>query len=787
VLLPSRFEGVPLIVLEAQRFGCAVVATDVGATDEAIDHAADGFLVPHDLPEAAMADAMAALLLRIDEEPELLAEVGCPRRAPRGAPGSADGLRDFLDHLDRVVRRRCDDPVRGPVGAARPRRRRRAGAAGAPGRGGRRLAGPAGLALWLATPASGGSGGVRLHRPGDDPARATQAMPAAPAGLLAVVAPDAAAAPPLLAAVGGPPLIEAKDAAAALPALARVVVATPRRRARRGGRTARGGGDPPPRGRGHARRHARRPARRRPPHPPPPPVLALEALPSPRGTPRHSKTGGRASAGSRREPGRHRVLGAARGGSGAGGARASASPVRRGKRARARLLGRAGRSVGAGLASLDLPTPIGPVRETACLDLRADVPAAEGSVALSLEDRLAPPDRAAVQGGAPGERALALRLWTAPFGRRFAVAPHWDWEEVELSLAGSPGAAPPDVPLGVKVQFPAQVWAAALLPQGRAERVALGAEAPRLVAEMGGGERCLLVLPSIPVAGLDLLQAEVSAAMGDPALLEAALWLQPAGAAVASEADLSLSAPGARWSGWRRCGPGGAPLRLSLLLPPGAAPALAAVLELRNLGAEAEDLLRVEWSELTGARLREPVAAGSGAAAGPFHRARPPVSASPPRLPAGEIPKVAQIRLQEHYETEDGGYRHLDILVVGMQAAGFTLAPPALQARPRRRRPGAGVPLPPGLAAHVRGVAGPAGGRARRLPPAVHAGARPRLPRRLRSERDRWMLLALIRLMPTAVATAAREVVSDPAEYQSWVDLAKRVAASLPRRAAAAG
>ena len=54
-------------------------------------------------------------------------------------------------------------------------------------------------------------------------------------------------------------------------------------------------------------------------------------------------------------------------------------------------------------------------------------------------------------------------------------------------------------------------------------------------------------------------------------------------------------------------------------------------------------------------------------------------------------------------------------------------------------------------------------------------------PARLRSERDRWMLLALIRLLPTAVATAAREVVSDPQEYGFWVDLAKRVVAALPR------
>ena len=54
-------------------------------------------------------------------------------------------------------------------------------------------------------------------------------------------------------------------------------------------------------------------------------------------------------------------------------------------------------------------------------------------------------------------------------------------------------------------------------------------------------------------------------------------------------------------------------------------------------------------------------------------------------------------------------------------------------------------------------------------------------PARLKSERDRWMLVALIRLLPTAVATAAREVVSDPQEYGYWVDLAKRMAAALPR------
>lgn len=640
-----------------------------------------------------------------------------------------------------------------------------------------------GLSLWLATPARDGDG-ARLHRPGDDPSRATFALPAPPAGILAVVAPDAAAAAPLLAGLDGPPLVEAADAASALPALARIAVA-----ALAAERAAAGDlrvAVATLRQEAEDTRVAMLAALQGDGHriPPPPPVLEVDAPPSPAGRAAMVTAG--------RHEGLGQVLGTSLEGIAALALHLAEAPPAE-TRLRVRLYGaESGRVHGSwavpsealtpGWLHLDLPTPIGPVRESACLDLRADRPDPDGGggVVLSLEDRQAPPDRAATQGGVPGERALALRAWTAPFGRRFTIAPHWDWEEIEVSLAGSPAvAAVPDVPLGVKVQLPSQVWAAALLPDGRAERVALGAEAPRLVASMGGGERCLLVLPSVPVAGLDMLQAEVFAAMGDSGLLEAALWLQPAGAAIAAEADLALSAPDARWSGWRRCAPGGGPLRLSLLLPVGAAPSLAAVLVLRNLGTEAEDLLRVEWSELAGVRLREPVAA-AGQADGPFRRGRSP-AASLPRLPAGEIPKVAQIRLQEHYETEDGGYSHLDILIIGMQAAGFTwprlrfkLAiggddpflefrsrpdwPPMFEAWPGRQVDEHGAFLLLSLADIARGF-----------------------PARLRSERDRWMLLAMIRLMPTAVATAAREVVSDPAEYESWVDLAKRVVAALPR------
>jgi glycosyltransferase involved in cell wall biosynthesis len=45
LVVPSRFEGVPLTVLEAQRMGCIPVATDVGGVREAVTDGRDGVLV----------------------------------------------------------------------------------------------------------------------------------------------------------------------------------------------------------------------------------------------------------------------------------------------------------------------------------------------------------------------------------------------------------------------------------------------------------------------------------------------------------------------------------------------------------------------------------------------------------------------------------------------------------------------------------------------------------------------------------------------------------------------
>ncbi len=71
MVLPSHYEGLPLSVLEAQRCGVVVVATDVGAMDEAIEHGKTGFI----LPEAGCEDSFFRMITELDRDRALLAQV----------------------------------------------------------------------------------------------------------------------------------------------------------------------------------------------------------------------------------------------------------------------------------------------------------------------------------------------------------------------------------------------------------------------------------------------------------------------------------------------------------------------------------------------------------------------------------------------------------------------------------------------------------------------------------------------------------------------------------------
>jgi glycosyltransferase involved in cell wall biosynthesis len=100
VVVPSRWEGQPLIVQEALRAGAAVVATDAGGTREVTGDAA--VLVPPD-DAPALADAVERLL---DEPAERQRLRAAALARARELPTAADALEQVASVLGRVAARR---------------------------------------------------------------------------------------------------------------------------------------------------------------------------------------------------------------------------------------------------------------------------------------------------------------------------------------------------------------------------------------------------------------------------------------------------------------------------------------------------------------------------------------------------------------------------------------------------------------------------------------------------------------------------------------------------------
>ncbi|MBL6457028.1 hypothetical protein JMJ55_16960 [Belnapia sp. T6] len=648
---------------------------------------------------------------------------------------------------------------------------------------------PAALALPGATPwlVTAAGDALRLHRPGRPADAASLALPLPPADVLAVIAPDAAAAKPLLAwwsATGPepPPVLTVRRAEAALPGLARLALAALGRQAvvaaqlHRALVAARQDAEANRQAMVSLTQQAGRIAS------PVPPSQVLSLAPSPAGHAVHALEG-RLSAG--------QGLGLPLEGLCSLAVHLHEAQVAPAGLLRLRLYGAEsgqvhgawlvpGEALAPGWLVLDLPGPIGPVRETACLDITAELEWGD-ALALSLEERLVAPERAAVVPGEPaGDRALAVRLWTAPFGRRFVLPQHWNAEAAGLDLA----------PPGVPARLPAAIWDGARFPAGQVEWVALGHEAPRLLASFGAGRRLAIMLPGVPVNGLDLLQAELRLGRGEPEMLEAALWLQPDGLPVATEADLTLEATEARWSGWRRAPADGGPLLLPMALPLDGPRSVTVALVLHHRGTAPAAPLRVEWSDLVGFRqaalpprppARNPLPAPPPAEpvplalAPPVPRAAPPPPPPPP--PAG--PSALTVRLQEYFITPDAGYRHLDIWLEEVREA--ELSWPRLRFKLALRGEGPMLefrlqPSWPAMFSTWPGAESDSWGPYLLVREGDIAGD---FLHRLPAERDRRMLTTILRLLPEAVAKAVRESPPAAAEETMWLGLAGRLAAAL--------
>jgi glycosyltransferase involved in cell wall biosynthesis len=104
--LPSRFEGLPLAVLEAMAIGLPVVATRVCGTAEAVRHGITGLLV-----KPAQPDALAAALIEVLTRPEWARQLGERGRARALRRFSAERMaRETMALYDEVWRRNQATP-----------------------------------------------------------------------------------------------------------------------------------------------------------------------------------------------------------------------------------------------------------------------------------------------------------------------------------------------------------------------------------------------------------------------------------------------------------------------------------------------------------------------------------------------------------------------------------------------------------------------------------------------------------------------------------------------------
>ncbi|MHA3914954.1 glycosyltransferase [Halovulum sp. GXIMD14793] len=99
LLMPSRNEGLPLTILEAQRAGVVPICTDVGAVSEAIDHGTSGFVVD----ETEAVPAMEHLLRHLEQDRARLKRMA--RKAPPDQDIWAQNAQRLMDAIGSIKAR----------------------------------------------------------------------------------------------------------------------------------------------------------------------------------------------------------------------------------------------------------------------------------------------------------------------------------------------------------------------------------------------------------------------------------------------------------------------------------------------------------------------------------------------------------------------------------------------------------------------------------------------------------------------------------------------------------
>jgi glycosyltransferase involved in cell wall biosynthesis len=97
VVMPSRWEGLPLTALEALASGTPLVATDVRGLRELVTDGKNALLVPED------PDALAAALRRVLDDPDLAARLAEAGRRVEGAGSDKELVAAFLALYQRLA------------------------------------------------------------------------------------------------------------------------------------------------------------------------------------------------------------------------------------------------------------------------------------------------------------------------------------------------------------------------------------------------------------------------------------------------------------------------------------------------------------------------------------------------------------------------------------------------------------------------------------------------------------------------------------------------------------
>jgi Family of unknown function (DUF6212) len=388
-----------------------------------------------------------------------------------------------------------------------------------------------------------------------------------------------------------------------------------------------------------------------------------------------------------------------------------------------------------GWTVLDLPLPIGPIRETLQLQLssrgEADAP-----LRLSLSDELA-----------DDEGHVAIKIWVSAPGGRFTQAEHWVWNRVGQALF------PPGTALS--------------LPSGKLDDAK--ARGDIAVARAAGGRTVLtgtirggradVEVADVSLRGIGAIRVELGLGSGD--LQDTRFQL------VVRAGERALA------SGWRTFRASESVTTIGVSLPQGFADTAdihLAIADAHRQGAEFASFELRRLDLLVGERTE----AEPGLEAIPQDLAPPQGGTARPNGPS-----FAGLKLHGHEATD--AFELFDISVLGLESGGrpgpvvkfkFSLANELLSMEFRR-----GVGRPEIFSQWPGNQQDRFGDlfRISQVPGGVHIGGA------VTTDADRRLLLDVLDLLSTIVATGVQTVPVEPEKLRVWVGAARRLAAGARR------